>query len=66
MEIFKVQETSKRATCRVLEPWHDKTTVERVWEGWGERESPRGFRVPAFGDPGPGQPSGGSQARKMQ
>ena len=28
MEIFKVQETSKRATCRVLEPWHDKTTVD--------------------------------------
>lgn len=47
MEIFKVRETSERATHRVLEHWHDKSTLEGVWEGWGERESPCGFRVPS-------------------
>ena len=47
VEIFEVRKTSKRATHRVLDHWHYKSTLERIWEGWGERESPRGFRVPS-------------------
>ena len=38
MEIFKVRETSKRATLRVLEHWHNKSTLEGDEKKDGERQ----------------------------